>query len=350
MVADFDASRARRLWSLLRTAHPNKKRWFRRREVFDFYSLAAWHRNTRTNGRLVDRALANGGKILQVGGLYFPHPRYAEMEYYLFFTYTMKLALADRYSPWIVEPREREAFIALETQLYQHAAHIFVAADFVKRNLVEEYSLSPERVSVVGMGVNNWYLQNMEGWPRAQTKRCLFVGFTWEIKGGPDVLRAFSLARKIIPDLELTIIGPTPSAAMEAEGVTLVGPVIDNRVLLEHYRSADLFILPSRCDSFGFVFLEAMTQGLVCIGSNLNAMPEIIEDGKTGFIVEPADPEGIARLIVDFYRTPHRKHEMGARARNRVQQHYTWSRVAAAISGAAFSVNGEASVTTPKVR
>jgi alpha-maltose-1-phosphate synthase len=336
-VADASIGLVRRGWSILRTAHPSRARWYRRRELYDYYSVAAWKRNTRINGRLVDRALMRGGKILQVGGLYAPHPRFRELEYYLFFTYTMKLAEADGYSPWIVPLAERQAFISLETDLYRHAAHIFVAADFVKQNLVSEYSVPPDRISVVGMGVNDWYAAHMGEWPRPISRRCLFVGFTWALKGGPDVIRAFQLARQQIPDLELTIIGPKPSEDMDVPGVTVLGEVLDKGVLLRHYRSSDLFILPSRCDSFGFVFLEAMSQGLVCIGSRLNAMPEIIEDGRTGFIVEPGNAEQIAELIVDTYRNPARMREMGERARDRVVQRFTWNRVADAVGRVLFT-------------
>ena len=94
---------------------------------------------------------------------------------------------------------------------------------------------------------------------------------------------------------------------------------------------ADLFLLPSRCDSFGFVFLEAMSQGAVCIGSRLNAMPEIIEDGVTGFIVEPGDDGELARQIVNFYRTPGLRASFGRSAIERVHDRFTWPQVGAMI-------------------
>jgi len=250
------------------------------------------------------------------------------MEYYLFFTYTMRLALRDGHSPWVAEQHEQDAFVALETELYHYAHHIFVSAAFVKQHLVADYGILPENITVVGMGVDDFYLRNMEAKvPERPAGTCLFVGFTFDLKGGPDVMKAFALARNGIPDLGLLIIGPHPSQRMRAPGVSAVGPVRDKEALLKHYRDADLLLLPSRCDSFGFVFLEAMTQGVVCIGSDLNAMPEIIEDGKTGFLVKPGDYQRMAELIVDFYRTPQGKKEMGERAKARVREHFTWQRV-----------------------
>jgi glycosyltransferase involved in cell wall biosynthesis len=71
--------------------------------------------------------------------------------------------------------------------------------------------------------------------------------------------------------------------------------------LINLYRQSDLLVMPSLRDSFGFVFLEAMIQGVPCIGTNINAMPEIIEDAKTGYIVPVRDPrcagEGHSELL-----------------------------------------------------
>jgi glycosyltransferase involved in cell wall biosynthesis len=314
------------------TATPNRQRWHRRREKYDFYSLAAWDRNTRGNAKLVDAALKDGDRILQIGGLYYPHSRFRDHEYYLFFTYTMRLALSDGISPWVVESREADEFLERERELYAHARHIFVAAKFVKDHLIAEYGIPEDRITVAGMGVDGFYLDHRPAdAPRQQSRTALFVGFTWELKGGPTVMRAFAKARKVLPDLQLRVVGPTPRPEMYAAGVSVLGPVRDRQALLAHYRAADLFLLPSRCDSFGFVFLEAMSQGVVCIGSRLNAMPEIIQEGVTGFIVDPEDDEALARKIVAFYDHQETRASFGERAIRRVHDLFTWPRVGGLI-------------------
>jgi glycosyltransferase involved in cell wall biosynthesis len=335
---DAQTSRLDRLAVLLRSFHFVKKKWFHRRSMLGTYSVAAWHRNTRINGRLLDQVRKGDDKILQIGGLYAPHPASADMEYYLFFTYTMKLAYRDGYSPWVPEPCERAEVVELETKLYREARHIFVASDFVRRHLIEEYGIPAGCITTAGMGVDDFYVRNMRmRLPTQPTGKCLFVGYTFDLKGGPDVLKAFSLARKFVPGLELIIIGPNHTKEMEQEGVRHVGTVRNREELLEHYRSADLFLLPSRCDSFGFVFLEAMTQGLACIGSSLNAMPEIISDGDTGYIVEPGDHVRMAELIVQFYRNPKLRTMMGQRARERVLERFIWPRVVETMQKVMFA-------------
>lgn len=322
---------------LLESFHPDRKTWSHRRSMLGTYSVTGWNRTTKLNGRLLDRGRKPHDKILQIGGLYAPHPQAESMEYYLFFTYTMKLAFRDGYSRWVPENDQREKFVELEQRLYADAAHIFVSSDSVRRHLTADYGIPVEQITVVGMGVDDFFVRNIrKQLPVHPTKKCLFVGYTFNLKGGPDALKAFAMARKRMPELELVIVGPNHSSEMDQEGVIYAGAVTDREKLLEYYRNADLFLLPSRCDSFGFVFLEAMTQGLVCMGTSINAMPEIIAHGETGYIVEPGDCERMADLIVDFYSRPEARTAMGHKARERVLDKYTWPRVVEAIQSVMY--------------
>lgn len=329
-IADAKSLLLPKIGPLVRSFHPDRKRWHRKRDILEFYSVEAWRRNTALNGRLLDRMASPTSTILQVGGLYFPHPAFAQMDYHLFTTYTMKLAFRDGTSPWVPEGGERNEIVALETELYRHARHIFVSAEFVKSNLTAEYGIRPERVTVVGMGVDDYYLAHPPPKPSATpTRTCLFVGYTFHLKGGPEVVQAFGLARERVEGLQLRIVGPEPSAEMTGPGIAVLGEVRDRAALLAHYREADLFLMPSHCDSYGFVFLEAMSQGAVCVGSDRNAMPEIIADGETGFIVPAGDPRRLADVIVRFYRSPALKARMGEAARARVRERHAWTAIAA---------------------
>jgi len=85
--------------------------------------------------------------------------------------------------------------------------------------------------------------------------------------------------------------------------------------------------MPSLRDSFGFVFLEAMSQGVPCIGTTINAMPEII--GDSGFVVAPDDADALAACIFEFYANPENRRVLGSRALARVRERFTWSGVIA---------------------
>ena len=86
------------------------------------------------------------------------------------------------------------------------------------------------------------------------------------------------------------------------------------------WRDADLFVLPTRDEAFGMVFQEAAAAGLPSIGTRINAVPELIQDGVSGFLVAPGDREGLTRALNQLIASAERRREMGARARDAVVQ------------------------------
>jgi glycosyltransferase involved in cell wall biosynthesis len=66
--------------------------------------------------------------------------------------------------------------------------------------------------------------------------------------------------------------------------------------------------------------VEAMSVGRPVVGTNLGAIPEWLEDGKTGFLVEPGDPKDIADKIIKLLADPELNKMMGKRARSRAEQ------------------------------
>lgn len=211
---------------------------------------------------------------------------------------------------------------------------MFVGGGYVKPHLVEDYGVDPGRITVAGGGVHPYYLERtIAEVPDAFTFKVLFVGWDFGMKGGADLLKAFTLARRKRPELMLRIAGPDPGQWVDQDGVTWLGEIRSRDELIAMYRESDLFVMPSLRDSFGFVFLEAMTQGVPCIGTDLNAMPEIIEHGRTGYVVPLRDPEALAEAILAYYDQPGNRKTMGMAARDRVREQYTWELVAGRIMG-----------------
>ena len=324
-----------RLWPALLTYHPDRETWYRRRWEVGLYSPSAWKRHTRLNGRLLDRVMPPGAKILQMAKEYYPHPRYREMEYYLFINYNARLSRDDGHTPWRPAARDEDRFIALQDDLFRHAAHVFTAGEFLRQNLINACGVEARCVTTVGNGVSPYYLAHMpEKIADTFAHRLIFVGWDFGLKGGRDVLDAMPAIRAKHPKIELLIVGPDEAqkaqqgALAEQPGVRWVS----GKVTLDHYRSADLFVLPSLRDSYGFVFLEAMSQGLPCIGADINGMPEMIEHGKTGYIVARQSPEAIAQAVDDYYSNTAHKSTMAAAAMQRIRDHFTWDVVMGKIN------------------
>jgi phosphatidyl-myo-inositol dimannoside synthase len=132
------------------------------------------------------------------------------------------------------------------------------------------------------------------------------------------------------PDAILAVAGdgddrPRLEARAAALGLTravrFLGRVAD-RELDELYRSCRLFVMPSRDEGFGLVFLEAMRAGKPCIGG-CGAASEIIEHGVTGLIVEPDSRQELSAALERLYSEPDTCGQFGAAGRERFLSSFT---------------------------
>ena len=95
--------------------------------------------------------------------------------------------------------------------------------------------------------------------------------------------------------------------------------------VLKAMRRSDLFVLASRIapdgdrDGLPNVLLEANSQGLACIATNVSAIPELVIQNETGLLVEPGDRHGLCRALVSLISDPERRQELGEAAQSRVQ-------------------------------
>jgi phosphatidyl-myo-inositol dimannoside synthase len=88
------------------------------------------------------------------------------------------------------------------------------------------------------------------------------------------------------------------------------------------YAAAEIFALPSRGEGFGFVYLEAMARGKPVIGGAHGGAPEVVQDGKTGYLVQHGDTVQLATSIDALLSNPEAAREMGARGRERVEKEF----------------------------
>jgi glycosyltransferase involved in cell wall biosynthesis len=139
----------------------------------------------------------------------------------------------------------------------------------------------------------------------APYRRIAFAGRLEEYKGGMRVLRAFGEIIGRWPGWTLVIAGDGPERpALErflqrhpavAKSVQLLGPHT-KRQLAELFATSDLFVYPSRHETFGLLLAEAMSAGLPVIGPNCTAPPEFI-DNRHGLLVPPDDVPAIAAAM-----------------------------------------------------
>src|SRR6266545_3418461 len=179
--------------------------------------------------------------------------------------------------------------------------HLIAISDFIRRRLIR-LGIAPTKITRVYLGVE---LERFAPDPEARAILWRELGF------GPE---------------DLVVAGDGPLLYELGELGHTLG--IGDRVhWLGHQarpervmQAADLFVLTSVGEAFGLVLAEAMACGLPIVGSNSGAIPEIVEDGKTGFLVTPLSPEGFADAIDKLAHDASLRLRMGAAGRRRAQQ------------------------------
>jgi len=220
----------------------------------------------------------------------------------------------------------------LEKETYLKADKVFVMGPHVRISLIDSYSVDPEKVIVVGGGSNITTKLNKDPEFREKSYKdriILFVGRYFKYKGGGDLLQAFKIVKKKFKDAKLIIVGCRPK--VKIDGVEVVGKLKPDQ-LEKYYEKAQVFVMPSLWEPWGNVWIEGMTYQLPCIGTNVGSIPYIIEDGKTGFIVKPKNPEKIAERLIYLFENPHIMEQFGREGFFRAVKNFTWDRVVDTIA------------------
>lgn len=160
--------------------------------------------------------------------------------------------------------------------------------------------------------------------------RCLAVARLIERKGLSDLLRAWSLLPRGKYALEIAGEGPQGDAlrALATElrvdaDVRFAGP-LGREEIAARCQQSDMFVLTPYEEAFGNVFAEAIAAGLPVIGSNIGAIPDLVQNGDNGILLAPGDPGAIALAIKELGEDPARRTAIARRNRARAESMLSW--------------------------
>jgi glycosyltransferase involved in cell wall biosynthesis len=108
------------------------------------------------------------------------------------------------------------------------------------------------------------------------------------------------------------------------DDVIFTGHIKDDDLFRSAYSACDVFVLPSEYEAFGIVLLEAMACDVACVATRVGGVPEVIENGKTGLLVDYGDSKELANAINSLLGDENRRMEMGRAGRRRVKDNFTW--------------------------
>jgi N-acetyl-alpha-D-glucosaminyl L-malate synthase BshA len=147
------------------------------------------------------------------------------------------------------------------------------------------------------------------------------------VKRVDDVIKTFAKIADKMP-AKLLLVGDGPEVSRVCKLVNKYG--LEKKVLFlgkqdnleELYSISDLMLLLSEKESFGLVILEAMACGVPCIGTNVGGIPEVISNGKSGYICELGDIDGIAGKAISILSDPVRQQKFSQRAIDSVKSKF----------------------------
>lgn len=203
---------------------------------------------------------------------------------------------------WIVQ--------ALEKKLFPRLRALIANSQYTAQVLRTQYPIQSEQLWVCYKAIDlnrytpiaKMHKHRSHGIP----KRILFVGSNMQRKGLPVLIRAAPYILSSLPSVEFWVVGqdrfiPKMKSLCQSLGVERAfrfwGWKSGNE-LLEIYGQADVFTMPSLTEALGVAFLEAMACGLPVVGTSVGGVPEIIENGYSGLLVEAGNAQQLAEALI----------------------------------------------------
>jgi phosphatidylinositol alpha-1,6-mannosyltransferase len=242
----------------------------------------------------------------------------------------------------------------LARRVYAGAAMVFANSHNSGHLLTRDWGVPESRIHVVYPGVDAQRFHPGIDGSRLRSRVAgpddvlfLSVGRLQRRKGHDMVLRALARVRARVPFARYVIVGDGPHrGALEADVQALGLADIVHFAgasqfddLPRWYSAADVFVMPNRPDGvdfegFGMVFLEAAASGKPSIGGRSGGVPEAVEDGVTGRLVDGENVADIENAMADLAESHELRARYGTSGRERVVRDFTWERAAREVEHA----------------
>jgi glycosyltransferase involved in cell wall biosynthesis len=196
---------------------------------------------------------------------------------------------------------DRQAYY-LNRRVFHAAAGLITWSEWARRSLADDYGVDPARVRVVAPGAAPDYFsvgarRLAQQAPTASDDRpvrLLFVGGDFARKGGPLLLECMrgSLADRCELHLVTSAVVPPQKGVYLHHGLRANSPE-----LLRLFAEADIFVLPSMADCLAVVLMEATAAGLPVITTTVGALPEAVQDGESGLLLQAGDGQSLRHAV-----------------------------------------------------
>lgn len=231
----------------------------------------------------------------------------------------------------------------LELPVLRRAASVTSPSRFQAAEAAQALTWPPGRIHVIPNPIAPFFVEEASDIEVIEEDRqpplVLYTGRIERRKGTIPLLRSVPEVVRTVPNVRYVIAGGRHASIGERrlneildqdsirEAVMLLGHVLWEE-LVDWYRRASVFVMPSYCETFGISCLEAMAFGLPVVASDATALPEVVEDGVTGILVPSGDSKALAEALTQLLENPDLRRRMGQAGRERVLARFTVDRVA----------------------
>jgi phosphatidyl-myo-inositol dimannoside synthase len=243
----------------------------------------------------------------------------------------------------------------LERKVFGQAEKVFPVSQYTRKAVLEQAPGNEHRMITVNNGVNRETFKrtaltsNLRAKYKPHGERILLtVTRLHPYKGVDRMLESLPEISRSVPGVKYVVVGVGPDLPRLQELTARLG--LEARVsflgrlalseIVELYSLADLFVLLSReeppdVEGFGLVFLEAAACGLPSVGGRSGGIPDAIDEGKSGWLVDPCNTQEIATTIIELLKSPDRLERASELCLSTAPQK-TWERAADRILGEMF--------------
>jgi glycosyltransferase involved in cell wall biosynthesis len=212
-----------------------------------------------------------------------------------------------------------------------------------EKELLSAFSVPEEKVRIIPAGID---FDRFKALPSPNKFRdyydisgriVLFVGRLASNKGLRYLLDAAPKVLSEFKDTTFVFIGEDESEREKLERkakkleiqdkVLFTGHIGDEELFMSAYSACDVFVLPSEYEAFGLVLLEAMASEKPCVATSVGGVTEVVEEGKTGLLVDYGKPAELANAINELLGDDGRRGMMGRAGRERVEKNFTWQKI-----------------------
>jgi len=245
--------------------------------------------------------------------------------------------LADIKNPWDKFKMKRwYSFCAMQGRVARRMDRVITvsqsSADAIERSL----RVPRNRLRLVYNGIDINLFKRDDSVVKEPNSLILINSGEQSIKGVPHLLKALHTLRDGTK-VKLTVVGsPRPDGnylrLVKEYGledmITFTGRVTMEE-LVRHYLASEVCVVPSLYEGFGLPAAEAMSCQLPVISTRAGALPEVVgQDGETGILVPPADPDALAAAVKRLLGDESLRRKMGAAGRERVERIFSWREAA----------------------